>query len=546
MASTSRGAGPRRGAVAVVIAIGVGLALAPVAFQMFTRAPEGGRMIDDFRPHMTASKIDRFDGYLDQIGAAEAQATEATGGSGARFPALADLHRQWPVIESDMRDMLADMRRNLGRFEGIDALPPFVLFPWFFVIPGVLAAVLGISTLVAARRGKSVGGRLRVVALLGVGLMLAPVAFQMFGRAPGGARMIDDFRPLMTAEKVTSVQGYFLVIGVAEGEVRTEVLPARAEAQAPPLAAVEEFVRDWPRISNEMAPMIGTMADNVDNFAAVDALPPFWLFPWFFVVPGLLVTGLALAADRHGRARLIGRAPARALPLLPLLAVGLVVVLIASGCGGDDGGDGDAAAPAGEGNLVGLFRVEPGKCDTEAATGSYFRMVQPGGTVADGPFVINGDSPCQDKTLTPLEPGTDGGLLTGSYQPQPGEPFDGAGNAVSDRLTRPQRWFAVTFALATNERDPQTDRDATAPRLVVSDGQLSGDLSALAAAWNGQHFNQGSPKPGGERPGNTTGPEGTYDPDTGAYTLEWSSQIVGGPFNNFTGTWHLEGTFEST
>ena len=26
--------------------------------------------------------------------------------------------------------------------------------------------------------------------------------------------------------------------------------------------------------------------------------------------------------------------------------------------------------------------------------------------------------------------------------------------------------------------------------------------------------------------------------------LEWSSTIVGGPFNNFTGTWHFEGTFE--
>ena len=27
------------------------------------------------------------------------------------------------------------------------------------------------------------------------------------------------------------------------------------------------------------------------------------------------------------------------------------------------------------------------------------------------------------------------------------------------------------------------------------------------------------------------------------YALDWSSQIVGGPFNNFTGTWRLTGTF---
>jgi hypothetical protein len=35
---------------------------------------------------------------------------------------------------------------------------------------------------------------------------------------------------------------------------------------------------------------------------------------------------------------------------------------------------------------------------------------------------------------------------------------------------------------------------------------------------------------------------GTLSPG-GRYTLEWKSLIVGGPFNGFTGRWHLEGTF---
>ncbi len=38
---------------------------------------------------------------------------------------------------------------------------------------------------------------------------------------------------------------------------------------------------------------------------------------------------------------------------------------------------------------------------------------------------------------------------------------------------------------------------------------------------------------------------GAYDAETGAFVLEWSSQIVGGPFNDFTGVWPLEGTFEA-
>jgi hypothetical protein len=40
------------------------------------------------------------------------------------------------------------------------------------------------------------------------------------------------------------------------------------------------------------------------------------------------------------------------------------------------------------------------------------------------------------------------------------------------------------------------------------------------------------------------GPAGTYDRSIHAYSLEWTSHIDGGPFNGFTGMWHLEGTFE--
>jgi hypothetical protein len=44
------------------------------------------------------------------------------------------------------------------------------------------------------------------------------------------------------------------------------------------------------------------MSDNVDNYQAMTSLPPFELFPWFFVIPGLLIAGLAFAArPRSGR-----------------------------------------------------------------------------------------------------------------------------------------------------------------------------------------------------------------------------------------------------
>ncbi|MDQ6928658.1 MAG: hypothetical protein M3159_08340 [Actinomycetota bacterium] len=290
--------GHRRRALVAVIAIGLGLAAAPVFFQMFTRAPGGGDMITSFRAYMTEARIDQFQGYLGEISAAQRETATNDVTSGNRYPAVAEFKRKWPGINSDMTAMLTTMRANIDNYNGVAALPPFWLFPFFFVLPGLLVAGAATWTLVADRRDAPVGRRLAVLSGLGLAIVAAPLVFQMFTRAPGGAEMIDAFRPLMTDTKVTKVQGYFLVIGSAEGQFRTEL-----SHQTAALPAVGQLSRDWPHISAEMAPMIGTMADNLDNFNGVAALPPFWLFPWFFVVPGLLIAGLAEAARRRTKVR---------------------------------------------------------------------------------------------------------------------------------------------------------------------------------------------------------------------------------------------------
>ena len=195
--------------------------------------------------------------------------------------------------------------------------------------------------------------------------------------------------------------------------------------------------------------------------------------------------------------------------------------------------------------LQGLFRLTAAACSGAQVSGSYFRMIQPGGSAASGPFLQNNSSTCADKSYTDLAPGKDGGLSTATYQPQANPPFDAANGGVSDRITLPKEFFGAKFATATNQTDPQTNL-ATALPLVLHDGngKLSGDLRAFAATYQGQHFNQGAPKPDGSMPGATTLPTGTYDAGTKKFAIEWTSTIVGGPFNNFTGKWHFEGTFE--
>jgi hypothetical protein len=199
-------------------------------------------------------------------------------------------------------------------------------------------------------------------------------------------------------------------------------------------------------------------------------------------------------------------------------------------------------APAGlEGDLVGLFSLRAGECSVAGEeTGSFFRMVMIGGTLDAGPFVPNADSPCADQTFTPLTPGADGGLITGSLQPAPDPAFDASGNATADRIAAPVTFFGVAFGMATtDEADP--------PSISATGGELSGNLAAVSAYYGGEVFNQGAPKPDGSAPGLTSEMAmGTIDPATGDYVLDWASQVVGGPFNEYTGVWHLEGTFTAS
>jgi hypothetical protein len=197
-----------------------------------------------------------------------------------------------------------------------------------------------------------------------------------------------------------------------------------------------------------------------------------------------------------------------------------------------------SAAPT---DLVGTFTITPGAC-SGAPSGSYFRMILPTGT-ATGPFVENSDSKCGDRTYTLFVPGTDGGLVTGGYQPAPSPGFDSDGNSVARRIIQPVKFFGKNFSVSTNPTDLQAGGAVPAPVLRADGVTLSGDLTAFDATWNHEAFNQGAPKPDGSTPGNTAKVSGTYDAATGRYTLTWASQIVGGPFDNFTGQWHLEGTF---
>ncbi|OHU31211.1 hypothetical protein BKG76_05930 [Mycobacteroides franklinii] len=222
-----------------------------------------------------------------------------------------------------------------------------------------------------------------------------------------------------------------------------------------------------------------------------------------------------------------------------------------------------------ESALKGLLALEPGKIEGNKLSGTWFKMVQPGGNPQEGPFMPNANSPVPQGAATLLSPGADGGLVLGDYQGEPDPAFDEAtGYSLAARVTQPTKFFNIEFGISTNKIDPQTQRELSAPTATVSGDTISADLSAWAASWNRQEFNQGAPKPKAKEqaqiPGEARAKQvwefvagrwvghdsvdgespkatGTYDKGTKKFTLDWTSLIVGGPFNSFTGVWHLEG-----
>jgi hypothetical protein len=193
--------------------------------------------------------------------------------------------------------------------------------------------------------------------------------------------------------------------------------------------------------------------------------------------------------------------------------------------------------------LVGTFRLIAGSCAKTTPTGTYFRMVFPGGSLTAGKFFDNPDSTCADKSYTLALPGTAGGLTTGKYQPNPVPAFSASGGALANTIVEPQAFAAINFGIATNPKDPATGVALPPPAIKVKNGKLSGQVQAWSAAWNKLYFNQGSPKPGGSTPGLTEPVTGTYNAKTHAFVLTWASAVIGGPFNSFTGYWHLQGRF---
>lgn len=210
------------------------------------------------------------------------------------------------------------------------------------------------------------------VLVIGLALVIAPLAMSLPSKAGAGERMLGSFEPIMqpgqvqttadyyndvfvplgkvtpmmSAANVTRFQGYLSGFGGLQSDAQKLVpllaqalrmTPAQVQAMmATQLPALSAMLQSLPAMQRDFGALLGTMQQNVgifsqvpaglahyqplvttmqanvDNYKQVSSLPSFRLFTWFFVVPGallVLISGLGLFGARLTRISVHGARP---------------------------------------------------------------------------------------------------------------------------------------------------------------------------------------------------------------------------------------------
>ena len=178
-------------------------------------------------------------------------------------------------------------------------------------------------------------------------------------------------------------------------------------------------------------------------------------------------------------------------------------------------------------------------------------------------FAMGANNPNVSSTM--LKPGSAAGITLGTYQNfvlNPDVPhlynWDGKGAlagtgysglpTTQSNMLMPFSFFGTSTYVGTNPIGYQSGEAHVAPTADISNCvgnacTLSVDLSSWEVMWNGSAFEQG-PRPLNSGP--FVFAVGSYDLATAAYSLSWTSQINGGPFNGVPGYWYLSGTVVPT
>ena len=191
------------------------------------------------------------------------------------------------------------------------------------------------------------------VLVIGLALVIAPLALSLPSKTAAGQRMLNGFQPIMQPDQVQLTAGYYNHVFVPLGTVTpmmsaknlakfqaylggfegmqadaAKLVPLLAQAlhmtpaqvqlmmgkQLPSMAGMlqnlpamqrdfggllgtmqgnVDIFRQVPAGLKHYQPLVATMQANVNNYKQVNSLPDFRLFTFFFIIPGALLVLLA-------------------------------------------------------------------------------------------------------------------------------------------------------------------------------------------------------------------------------------------------------------
>ncbi|MHB8293919.1 MAG: hypothetical protein ACYDH5_04715 [Acidimicrobiales bacterium] len=150
-----------------------------------------------------------------------------------------------------------------------------------------------------------------LVIVIGLALVAAPFAYSMWSRAPKGAAMISDFKPIMTPANVTLfTNNYMPTLAIGFGDVPAAMSAAASSfghahmsyAQAatflsshPSLAALAYLQQNFSSMAVPFTSMLTILNHDVGAYQGMAGLPPFYLFSFFFLPGAILAVAGALA-----------------------------------------------------------------------------------------------------------------------------------------------------------------------------------------------------------------------------------------------------------
>jgi hypothetical protein len=293
----------RAPAVALLV-LGLLLVIGPIAGGLFAKVAAGKQLIDEFEPHLEADALARYDADLGVLrrGAAaiEVVAAEQDVPEG-RFPGVDEHRRSSEDIDGRATAMLdriieaePDYRRVAG-VGGFDRVP-------FLIVLGGIASVGGAVVLLGGSRsrGRAAAG---VVALASLALVAYPLLSDLPSGTRAGERMLNTLEPIMTPAQVRQLQDDFVGLVNVVGELDTGF--RSVPRSGPATADVAAMVDQWPKISSDLATLVGALNDNLDNFDDLDDLDGITrgvgvsglaALPWALVGIGLTCSTCAIAA----------------------------------------------------------------------------------------------------------------------------------------------------------------------------------------------------------------------------------------------------------